>query len=119
MSERRPAYIAAMLACITLLGVVAIWLLPRPRLDYGITIKTAAHEDTPSKFIVPQAQAVLDKVFVPGSQSNVLELLRASLDFAGYWVITEVAAPKVFARASRAPAFISLIPAIPRRRAIR
>jgi hypothetical protein len=86
MSERRRGYIGAALASVALLGAVIVWLLPSHRPDHGISIKVAAHEDPPSKLILPRAQrAASDKVPAPGSQSNVLELPRASLDFVGYW----------------------------------
>jgi hypothetical protein len=86
MSERWVGYIGAVLASISLLGAVIVWLLPSHRPDHGTSLTAAAHEDPPSKFIVPQAQqAVSDKVSAPGSQSNVLELPRASSDFVGYW----------------------------------
>ena len=86
MSERLFGYIGAALASVTLLGAVIVWLLPSHRPDHGISIKTGAREDPPSKLIVPQAQrAASDEVPAPGSRSNVLELPRASLDFVGYW----------------------------------
>jgi hypothetical protein len=85
MSERRFVYIAV-LGSVTLLGAIIVWQLPSHWPDPGISIKTAAREYTPPKLIVPQAQrAVSDKVPTPGSQSNVLELPSASLDFVGYW----------------------------------
>jgi len=86
MSERLLGYIGAALASATLLGALIVWLLPSHRPDHGISIKAATREDTPSKLIVPQAQrAASDEVPAPGSRSNVLELPRASLDFAGHW----------------------------------
>jgi hypothetical protein len=86
MSERWLGYSAAVLASVTLLGAGIVWLLPSHRPERGITIKTAAREDTPSKLTVPQSQrAVSDKMLALGSPSNVLELPMASLDFVGYW----------------------------------
>ena len=86
MSERWFSYSAAVLASITLLGAGIVWLLPSHRPDRGITIETAARKNTPSKLIVLRAQrAVSDKMRALGSQPNVLELPRASLDFVGYW----------------------------------
>jgi hypothetical protein len=84
MNERWLGYTAAVLASITLLGAVFFRLLPSHRPDRGITIKTAPRDDTPAKLNAPQAQRAAS-VLALSSQSNVLELPRASLDFVGYW----------------------------------
>jgi len=88
MNEHRIGYADGMLAGVILLGGIIARTLLTPRADHEINIKPIAREDIAAvpKLMAPSAQrAASDKSPADGSQSNVLELPRASLDFVGYW----------------------------------
>jgi hypothetical protein len=88
MNEHRIGYVGGMLAGVILLGGIIARTLITPRADHEINIKPVAREDIAAvpKLITPIAQRTSsDKSPTDSSQSNVLELPRASLDFVGYW----------------------------------
>jgi len=88
MNEHRIGYVGGMLAGVILLGGIIVRTLLTPQADHEINIKAMAHEEIApvQKLMAPSAQrAASDKSPADGSQSNVLELPRASLDFVGYW----------------------------------
>jgi len=88
MNEHRIGYVGGMLAGVILLGGIIGRTLLTPQADHEINVNPVAREDIAAvpKLIAPIAQRTSsDKSPTDGSQSNVLELPRASLDFVGYW----------------------------------
>jgi hypothetical protein len=88
MNEHRIGYVVGMLAGVILLGGIIARTLITPRADHEISIDPVAREDIAAvpRLMAPIAQRTSsDKSPTDGSQSNVLELPRASLYFVGYW----------------------------------
>ena len=86
MNEHR--IVGGMLAGVILLGGIIARTLITTRADHEINSEPVAREDIAAvpKLITPIAQRTSsDKSPTDGSQSNLLELPRASLDFVGYW----------------------------------
>jgi hypothetical protein len=88
MNEHRIGYVGGVLAGVILIGGIIARTLFTPRADHEININPVAREDIAAvpKLMAPIAQRTSsDKSPADGSQSNVLELPSASLDFVGYW----------------------------------